>query len=152
MQLAEVELDRITGDIFAAILGLTLDGHRASDTFPPDERVVTGVVQITGDFEGAVSVQLGEHLALRAAQLMFALEADELTDEEVTDTVGELANMTGGNIKSALAGSSALSLPSVTAGRDYRVSLPGTVIKDRIGLDCDGDLVVVALMQRDVTL
>ncbi|MFP4635620.1 MAG: chemotaxis protein CheX [Nitriliruptoraceae bacterium] len=146
-----VRLDRITGEIWGAILGLPLDGHRAVDTFEPDERVVTGVVQIAGDFEGAVSLQLPERLAQRAAEAMFAMAGDEVTDEEVVDTVGELANMTGGNVKSALRGSCTLSLPSVTSGRDYQVSVPGAVVRERLGLDCEGDLVVVSMLERNAS-
>ena len=151
MQLAEVELDRITSEIWAAILGLPLHGRHAIDAFAPDERVVTGVVQITGDFEGAVSLQLPEGLAHRAAQAMFGMEPPDVGDDEVADTVGELANMTGGNVKSAIGGHCTLSLPSVTSGRDYQVSVPGTAIRERIGLDCEGDLVVVAVLERNGT-
>lgn len=150
-RLDEVELGRITGEIWDAILGLPIDGHRAIDTFEPDERVVTGVVQIAGDFEGAVSLQLPLSLARRAAEAMFAIAGEQVTADEVADTVGELANMTGGNLKSAIGGSCTLSLPSVTSGRDYHVSVPGAVTRERLGLDCEGELVVVSLLERNAT-
>jgi chemotaxis protein CheX len=148
MELTNVDIERIAADIWAAILGFELTPHHGLKVYEPEERVVTGHVQITGDWEGAVSVQLPQSLALRAAGAMFAMEPDEVADEEVVDTVGELANMTGGNVKSTLAGSCQLSLPSVTSGRDYHVSLPGTVVRQQVGLDCDGDLVVVTLHER----
>lgn len=152
-----IDLPRIAGDIWAAMLGLELQDVPAPadpTTVPghdPTERIVTGVVQISGDWQGAVTVQLSHAFARRAAGLMFGMDDDEVTDEEVNDTVGELANMTGGNVKSLLAGSCQLSLPSVTTGLDYQVSIPGTRTTDRRGLDCDGELVVLGLLERQPT-
>ncbi len=149
MQTPTVELDRIISDIWAAMLGLTLEAHHDAPVFPTDMRVATGVVQITGDFEGAVTIQLSEQKATEVAALMFAMEPEEIGDEEVSDAVGELANMAGGNVKSTLAGSCQLSLPSVTSGRDYHVSVPGTVVRDRIGMTCQGQLVVISMLARE---
>ncbi len=143
-----VELDRIASDIWTAMLGLTLEPYHDAPVFPPDQRVATGVVQITGDFEGAVTIQLGDTKARDIAAVMFAMEPEEVGDEEVSDAVGELANMTGGNVKSTICGSCQLSLPSVTSGRDYHVSLPGTAVRERIGMTCDGDLVVITMLTR----
>ena len=149
MQTPTVELDRIISDIWAAMLGLTLEAHHDAPVFPTDMRVATGVVQITGDFEGAVTIQLSEQKATEVAGLMFAMEPEEIGEEEVSDAVGELANMAGGNVKSTLAGSCQLSLPSVTSGRDYHVSVPGTVVRDRIGMTCQGQLVVISMLARE---
>lgn len=148
MQTPTVELDRIISDIWAAMLGLTLEPYHDAPVFPADTRVATGVVQITGDFEGAVTIQLTEHKATEVAALMFAMEPEEIGEEEVSDAVGELANMAGGNVKSTLSGSCQLSLPSVTSGRDYHVSVPGTVVRDKIGMICQGELVAISLLTR----
>lgn len=149
MDLSAVELDRIASDIWSAMLGLTLEPYFDAPVFPPDERVATGIVQITGDFEGAVTIQLTGAKAREVAAVMFAMEAGEIGEEEVSDAVGELANMTGGNVKSTMSGSCQLSLPSVTSGRDYQVSVPGTAVRDRIGMTQDGDLVVITLLMRE---
>lgn len=149
MPLTDTDLHRIVGDIWAAILGLELTHNHVLDAHHAEERVVTGTVQITGDWEGAVTVQLPDALARRSAAIMFALDVDDVGEEELNDTVGELANMTGGNVKSTLPGTAQLSLPAVTSGHDYRVSMPGSVTKEQLALDCDGDLVVVTLLQRE---
>ena len=148
MDTATIELDRIISDIWAAMLGLSLEPYHDAPVFDPDERVATGIVQITGDFEGAVTIQLSASKATEVAALMFAMEPEEIGDEEVSDAVGELANMAGGNVKSALAGSCQLSLPSVTNGRDYQVSVPGTVVRDKLGLTCGSDLIVITMLAR----
>ncbi|TIC83622.1 chemotaxis protein CheX [Nocardioides sp. GY 10113] len=49
---------------------------------------------------------------------MLAMGDDEpLDDADLADAVGELVNMVGGSLKSILPGPSALSLPTVAAGR-----------------------------------
>ncbi len=148
MNRTEVDLGRIAADIWAAILGIELAPAPALEQHDPRTRVVTGHVQITGAREAAVSVQVSERSALRAAAFMFGMEPDEVTAAEVADTVGELANMTGGNVKSLLEGACQLSLPSVTTGRDYQVSLPGSTVTQRATADCDGELVVVSMHER----
>ncbi|MTV27369.1 chemotaxis protein CheX [Nitriliruptoraceae bacterium ZYF776] len=147
----EIDLYNIAAEIWGAILGLELKPNNPVDAHDPGERVVTGCVQITGDWSGAVTVQCAESFARTAAALMFAMEPDEVVEEELSDTIGELANMTGGNVKSLLAGSLQLSLPAVTSGRDYQVSVPGAAVTDRVALDCDGELIVVSLLQRQGT-
>ena len=148
MKLSNVDLHQISSEIWAAILGLDLQPNPAVDAYQTQDRVVTGCVQITGDWAGAVTVQCSDLLARRATALMFGSEDDEVTEEEVADTVGELANMTGGNVKSLLEGSCQLSLPAVTSGRDYQVAIPGAKPIDRITADCDGELIVVTMLQR----
>lgn len=148
MQLTEIDLQSITHEIWAAVLGIDLHAKLDADTHHPDDRVVTGAVQITGDWSGAVTVQISESFAKQAAAMMFAMDADEVSDEDVADMVGELANMTGGNVKSGIGGSCQLSLPSVTAGRDYRLSIPGSQVRTRLAFDADGELVVVTLLER----
>lgn len=148
MDLTQVDLHQIAADIWAAILGLELKPNPATDAHAEDDRVVTGCVQITGDWSGAVTVQCSDRLARRATALMFAMEEDEVSEEEISDTIGELANMTGGNVKSLLDGSCQLSLPSVTSGRDYSVVIPGAQPLDRVAAEVDGELVAMTLLQR----
>ena len=147
MDTSHIDLYRIAADIWAALLGMELKPNPASDSHDPDQLVVNASVQIAGDWTGAVSVQCSHAAAVRAAAAMFAMEPDEVTDEEVADTVGELANVAGGNVKSELGGTCQLSLPSVTTGRDYRLSILGARLDHRTVADADGDLVVVSLFE-----
>lgn len=144
----EVDLTTITQGIWAAMLGFDLHVDHDGGAHPPDERVVTGVVQITGDWAGAVTVQTTERFAAQAAALLFAIDAAQVSPDDIADTVGELANVVGGNVKSGLAGALQLSLPAVTSGRDYQVAVSGTELHERISFDCDGELVVVTLLQQ----
>ncbi|NIQ01639.1 MAG: chemotaxis protein CheX, partial [Nitrospinaceae bacterium] len=51
-------------------------------------------------------------LARQAAAIMFQLQEDTAGPEEIQDAFGELANITGGNIKALLPEPSYLSLPA----------------------------------------
>jgi len=143
-----VDLQQIGTDIWAAILGMVLQPADALAHHGEEVRVVTGCVQITGDWSGAVTVQCSAHLARVATAVMFGSTPDDVTEDEVCDTVGELANMTGGNVKSLLPGSCQLSLPAVTTGRDYHVFIPGAEVVDRVTADCNGELVVMTMLER----
>jgi chemotaxis protein CheX len=87
-----------------------------------DERFLTGCVQITGAWEGAAVVRCSYTLASHLASAMFGV--DELTLEEVCDTVGELANLTAGAVQALMPSPSELSPPSVVEGREYKLVLP----------------------------
>jgi chemotaxis protein CheX len=146
MPVAAPELGRIAADIWTAMLGLELTEERGGDLDAVE--TLTGTVQITGDWEGAVTVQLGAALARRATALMFGMAEDEVDAEEISDTVGELANMAGGNVKALLAGSCQLALPSVTSGRDYTTTVRGTTLVDAATMSCEGELVIITILAR----
>ena len=148
MALQDVDLHEIAGEIFAAMLQFELVAAHAPILPDGDRSTVTGCVHVTGDWEGAVTFECSELLARRAAATMFALPLDDVSDAEVVDTVGELANMVGGNVKSLLSGECGLSLPSVSGGSDHRMTIPGALPIDRVAATCDGQPVVVTLLER----
>ena len=79
---------------------------------PPD--VVSAWVDVVGPWTGSVVLTAGVRTA---AELTRALLGDtapaQLEQEDVDDAFGEIANVVGGNVKAALPGPSALSLPEV---------------------------------------
>ena len=76
---------------------------------------ITGYVTITGAWSGLVGLSCSPAAARQAAALMFATDEASLEDVEVTDAIGELVNIVGGNLKSLLPEPTVLSLPSVVA-------------------------------------
>ena len=149
MMVATSDIDRITRDIWGAVLGLELQ-ERLVGPEPLDGPMMTGLVHITGDWSGAVAVELTARLASQATAIMFGLQPDAVAADDVRDVVGELANMTGGNVKSLLGGSCSLSLPSVTEGERYAVRVPGARVADRVGFACAGEPLVVTVLERNV--
>lgn len=146
MPATAANLRRITEDIWTTVLGIVPVDAEA--TMPPGQKVLTGLVSLTGEWEGAVAIAMPEPLARLAAATMFAMGEDEVSDDDVRDTIGELANMTGGNVKSMLGGSTQLSLPTVTEGVDYQVTVRGTRVAERVELQCEGHPLTITTIQR----
>ncbi len=140
------ELHRITVDIWSTVFDIDVESAETTDRVAG--RSLTGTVQITGDWNGAVMVECSDRLARHATATMFGMEIDEVTEEDVHDTVGEIANMTGGNLKSLLPGSCQLSLPTVTSGVDYEHSVRGSRVVERVAFDAAGESLVVTRIER----
>lgn len=100
-----VELTRL---IWETAVGLRAEGRTGADAESFDVRLS---VDITGGWEGTVSLSMPGDLARAAAAAMLAVPADAVPPAEVRDAALELANMIGGNVKGILPGPSQLSLP-----------------------------------------
>jgi len=117
--------DRIWDSMFGAGLEL-LESEAKSE----DPRFLTGCVQLTGAWEGAAVVRCSYKLASHLASTMFGVE--ELADDEVSDTVGELANLTAGAVQALMPSPSELSPPSVVEGKDYKLILPRCSVVNQV--------------------
>lgn len=92
------------------------------------EELMTGCVQISGTWRGAVVIQTTEGFARQAACEMLAITDSAVTAVDMEDTLAEITNMIGGNIKSQVPSPSYLSLPSVTTGHDFNFRLNGAEV------------------------
>ena len=59
-------------------------------------------VSITGSWTGHVVYASSMAAARRAAAAFLAMEADEVSQDDLSDVLGELANIVGGNVKAML--------------------------------------------------
>lgn len=147
MTIETLDLNAAVCGVFESMLALPIT---AADEFAEADAQtasVTGVISISGDWNGAVVVTVPMPLARQVAAAMFALDPDALTEAEVQDAVGELSNMVGGATKAMIGGSSSISLPSVTEGVRYRVSIPGAREVANARFDSDGHLLSVSVVQ-----
>ncbi len=124
MSLSSRDLFEILELIWSTQLGLELavDGLSGDMPMDPPEGLMTGTVQISGGFAGAVHLMCGRPVVRAAAARMFSVPEGDLDDEDLRDALGELTNMVGGNVKTLLPGSEFLSLPTVIEGLDYGVA------------------------------
>lgn len=100
------------------MLGIQVESGEAIvfDRVEPD--FMTGCIQITGAWQGAVTIDCSIGLARKIAAIMFGVEVFETMPDQVSDALGEFTNIVSGNIKSFLPEPSQLSLPSVAEGTD----------------------------------
>jgi chemotaxis protein CheX len=107
-------------------------------------------VQLIGNWEGAVVVACDEPFARQTAAAMFGSSAIALTDEEMSDAIGELANTIAGNVKPLLEGASSISLPTVAYGSCLRLEVPGSVCRVRAAYRRDDFVMTVRIYERAV--
>lgn len=88
-----------------------------------DSRFLSGSIQISGAWEGAVVLRASFTMVRIIAQIMLGL--DDASDEDICDAMGELTNLTSGAIQTLLPEPSELTPPSVVEGRDYKLIFPG---------------------------
>lgn len=112
--LSEIELLKVACSVWSNFLGVAAV-PRAAGT-PPSGELVTGIVRFHGDWNGGLALTMKQQHARDLAAGLFMLDASEVTDEDYTDLVGELANIFAGNVKAIAVGSFTLNLPRVHLG------------------------------------
>ncbi len=117
------DLGRIAHGIFDTMLGIEL--QPAKEEWRPARDRLTGAVYLAGAWRGAVLLECDHGQACHFASRLMTLPVPEEVNDDVRDTMGELANMLGGNLKSVLPHGVVLSMPSVVEGSDYSLRLCG---------------------------
>ncbi|WP_226346437.1 chemotaxis protein CheX [Agilicoccus flavus] len=123
MHLSSDDVAQIVEEVWGSML--------AVDIAPADIEVdkgdpsVAGSVGVTGATDCLISLEISESGARNVAAAMFGLDEADVSDDDIADTIGELTNMVGGNIKSLLPEPSTLSLPVVASGRGPTLRVVG---------------------------
>ncbi|MEQ1884260.1 MAG: chemotaxis protein CheX [Bryobacteraceae bacterium] len=121
----QIDLARVVEDVFSTMLHMDAIPSRAAE--PPPESL-TAAVQFVGEWKGAVLLTCGSKLARAfAGRLMPASSSPDgsISKEDASDTLGEVVNMIGGNLKSVLPPGVDLSIPAVIDGRDFSLRICG---------------------------
>jgi chemotaxis protein CheX len=107
-------VSEITREIWSAIIddSGSLVARRAAGDYGD----LTGSVDISGSWNGTFYLSFSNTAARQAAAKMFDQDPGDLSDADISDAVGELINIIGGNLKSLLPPPALLSLPKVTTG------------------------------------
>ncbi|MCD6526669.1 MAG: chemotaxis protein CheX [Desulfuromonas sp.] len=95
---------------------------------------VSGVIGLAGACQGMLAIHTPDAVAKAITSSFLGMDVDEV-NEDVTDAIGELANMLAGNIKMVLD----------EAGKNVTVSIPSCIHGEEYSMDCvaDADWVVV---------
>lgn len=110
-----------------------------TNKYPSHE--ISGVIGMSGLAIGTTIISLSKPVALQAASTMLMSPCEEI-DQDVTDAVGELANMVAGSAKAQLEEyQMSISLPNVMLGKDAKLVFPSNVQPITIPFNCKwGDL------------
>lgn len=136
MAVDAAQLDEIVAEVLSS---LALESYEVEPFDGPIH--MTGSVSISGTWNGAVLVELPPSAELALTAAMFQMGHDEIGPEEISDAVGELANMVGGVVKSLMPEPSRLSLPTVVSGDGLVLKVAGAMQVTKITRMVEGHLV-----------
>ena len=108
---------------------------------------VSSLVGLAGTYNGLVSVHMPSDLAIRATSNMLGMAVTYLNDD-VSDAMGEIANMVAGSFKQHLSRSGLdinISTPSVVYGKEYVITLSNNPEQISVRFATDDDWFMVAV-------
>ncbi len=111
----EQELVEVIQDVWSAVLGVDAESCLQAGV-PTDMEQMCARVAITGDWEGTLMLACPESISRLAASIMFAVEPEEATPQDLSDAMGELINVIAGNARGLYGESTSISLPDVYEG------------------------------------
>ena len=118
---------------------------RTGDDAQPSD--VHSSVSITGSWSGHVVYASSTAAARKAAAAFLAMGEDEVSDEDVSDVLGELANIVGGNVKAMLPPGALLSLPQVVLAPESATKYPAAQRVSGLYVAWEGEPVSVTMWQ-----
>ena len=121
MLINESTLQQITIDVCQSMLGLDLIPIQVEADVA---RLLVASVEIRGDHLTVIEVFAHDQLMAKMAEVMFNSDQGSLSELEIRDAFGEIANMIGGNVKGSIGEEAALSLPMIGQGHDWQDRLP----------------------------
>ena len=113
-------------EVFETMIFMDVD--RCSDAENDIEGdVLLGSITFMGDLEGCLAICCGDDCAKTISANMLGLGPDdEVGEDDISDAIGEVANMVMGSLKARLLkqiGNLEVSIPSVVSGRKLQNSL-----------------------------
>lgn len=114
-----------TSNVFITMLGKKLipGTVTVADTHEPTHEI-SGLIGLTGRFQGMVVVSVGRSTAICATEILLGTRPQDV-DADVVDAVGELTNMIAGAAKVQLEEYQlSIGLPTVICGKTTSICFP----------------------------
>lgn len=117
---------KTTETVFKSMVFMDINGTEYPDVICIPEKHLTAMVGFAGSYMGLVSIHCSDKFARIVGGSMLRVDADNLSDEDVRDALGEIANIITGQYKARLAEKIQAdeqvfrqSIPSIIYGDDY---------------------------------
>ena len=89
---------------------------------------ISGILGVTGDFQGIVAVRLSHLLAQKMLEKSGIItSSDEEREETLYGMIGELVNIVAGNASSSITRRIDISPPVVVYGQNHNIAWPRTI-------------------------
>ena len=148
MQFLEQEISEIAEATWQLMVGVDVRAGTGTATMVKSEEFVTGLVEITGAWNGVVSLHGAEPLVRAAAAVIFGKEEATVTRQDELDAMYELTNILGGNIKGLLPEPCQLSLPRVEEATADCPVVVGAERLSHLAFDCQGQPMYLTVWKR----
>lgn len=146
MQFLENEIKKYNKLVWSTLLDFEIEPKSGAFDFSSND-TVTGSVQITGKWNGVISLYLPSPLVNKITETMFSLDSGEATTETKKDAIGEMINMIGGNLKSMLPQPSSLSTP-IFSMEGQKQEFPFTKKVTQCQFNCNGNSFALSLYEQ----
>jgi chemotaxis protein CheX len=118
IRIGEDLIRRSVEELWSSVLGLDIEPLPNLGQAAPRAGLLTGCIEISGLWQGTITLDCGPSLARKAAGIMFGVEPGQTSFDQIQDALGELTNILGGQVKALLPDPCRLSLPAVTRDTD----------------------------------
>lgn len=134
-------INEVVAEVWASMLGVEIEAVPEDAPVAEcsaEQEGISGLIQISGRWNGSVVLACARDLAVELTQVMFAMEDEEPGSDEIKDAFGELTNMVGGRLKNEVGEPSQLSLPMVVEGLQYELHIARSQCMRNLTFDCLG--------------
>ena len=141
------EISQFVTDIWSTFLDMKVTQTNLPFRPKGQGNTLAGCVQITGEWQGSVTLYAPIEIGRKVAGIMYSLDEKEVEDQQIQDVIGEITNILTGNIKSILPAPCSISLPCV-AVTDFNLHHPGSEMVSAVNFDCEGLAFLVAMHHK----
>ena len=142
-------LEQVITMMFNTVLQTEIWRNPAAMVASQGQPHISASVQVSGAWIGLIVLTVPTTLAETLAAVMFDVDEDALTTEDVEDAMGELANIAGGSFKSSMEGHCNLGLPVVASGANYCVRFPGSIEIAKFGFECEDECFHATIIEKE---
>ncbi len=144
-ELSTADIEAIVCAIWEAMFGPALPVTPGGEASAVD--VVTSLVSVGGDWQGAVVTHVPTTLGIRLTQELIGTQ-DAPPREQVIDAMGELCNIMAGNIKALRPGLSRLAPPRGSFDSAHDWGMPDVTPTATVPFTCDGQVFAVIVLDQ----
>jgi chemotaxis protein CheX len=141
-------------EVFGTMVGLQVQPEPPNSPIVSEGATIAGAVGFIGRTTGVVYIYAPAPFALRLAGKLLGITLDEIdADEMVNDSMGELANMVVGHLKSRLSDrghSCVMTIPSIVRGTNFQIEPVSTTVRRVFSFrSLEHQLVVEILLKQE---
>lgn len=139
-------------DVFGTMIGMQVQPEPPHTELADEGPIIAGAVGFIGQVTGVVYIYAPVSFAVRLTEKLLGVDSREIDGEEmVNDSMGELANMIVGHLKSRLSdrgNSCVMTIPSIVRGTNFQIEPVSSSIRRVMSFRSHGHQLLVEIMLK----